>query len=216
MIIQITRKTWRILGIILAIAVAGIIYMFPKILDPIFSRGEETQEETVNEEVSDIVKGVHESTAEASESSEADVCAVHVSGAVMDPDRVWFLPEGSRVSDAIQTAGGALETADLSRLNLAQLLIDGQKVYVPFQGEEADDRIWAEEQETQGSYDMMININTAGKEALMELPGIGNAYAERIIQYRTENGPFSSIEEITNVKGIGEKTFEKFKDRICI
>ena len=214
MIVQITRKTWRIVGIILLISAAGLIYMFPQILDPIFSREEE--EDTAEKAITDPVMD-EETEVETSEPVEAILCAVHVSGAVQDPDRVWFLQEGSRVSDAIQAAGGALDTADVSRLNLAQLLTDGMKIYVPFQGEEdKEDSVWIEESDTQTSGEVRININTAGKEALMELPGIGAAYAERIIQYRAENGPFSSIEEITNVKGIGEKTFEKFKDRICI
>ena len=214
MIVQITRKTWRIVGIILLISAAGLIYMFPQILDPIFSREEE--EDTAEKAITDPVMD-EETEVETSELVEAILCAVHVSGAVQDPDRVWFLQEGSRVSDAIQAAGGALDTADVSRLNLAQLLTDGMKIYVPFQGEEdKEDSVWIEESDTQTSGEVRININTAGKEALMELPGIGAAYAERIIQYRAENGPFSSIEEITNVKGIGEKTFEKFKDRICI
>ena len=211
MIIQITRKTWRIAGIILAIAAAGILYLFPQLLDPVFSKKEDASSEEVLMEAAEPVRAAD---AEESEVSVSDVCAVHVSGAVRHPDQVWYLPEGSRVSDAVEAAGGAVKKADLSQLNLAQPVTDGMKIYVPEKGEIIEhDTAIKEEMPEQNT---LVNINTAGIEELTDLSGIGNVYAERILKYRAENGPFASIEDIMNVKGIGEKTFAKIKDSICV
>ena len=107
-----------------------------------------------------------------------------------------------------------MKKADLSQLNLAQPVTDGMKIYVPEKGEilEHDTAI----KEKMHEQNTLVNINTAGVEELTDLSGIGNVYAERILKYRAENGPFASIEDIMNVKGIGEKTFAKIKDSICV
>ncbi|MBR2263199.1 MAG: helix-hairpin-helix domain-containing protein [Firmicutes bacterium] len=211
MIIQITRKTWRVIGIILVIAIAGILYLFPQLLDPVFSKKNDTSSEEVLMETSESVRAVE---AEESAPSEPAACAVHVSGAVRHPDQVWYLPEGSRVGDAVEAAGGAAKKADLSRLNLAQSVSDGMKIYVPEKGEIIEDDTSVKEEMLEQN--TLVNINTAGVEELTDLSGIGNVYAERILKYRAENGPFASIEDIMNVKGIGEKTFAKIKDSICV
>lgn len=138
---------------------------------------------------------------------------VHVSGAVRNPDAVYYLKEGDRVADAVEAAGGALDTADLSRLNLAGYVQDGQKIYVPEYGETSweSENTGAENQETP-----LTNINLATKIELLELPGIGETYAQRIIDYREAYGPFERIEDIMNVKGIGESKFEDLKNRITV
>lgn len=159
---------------------------------------------------------------------------VHVSGAVKDPDKVWMLPEGSRIADAIEAAGGVLKNADLSLLNLADHLMDGEKIYVPFQGEEAESReliTWPEEKrqpegagnevdnDTPSPSDEtshLTNINSADKIELTELPGIGESIAGRIIEYRNTYGPFKTIEEIMNVSGIGENKFAQIEDLITV
>ncbi|MCR5005519.1 MAG: helix-hairpin-helix domain-containing protein [Clostridiales bacterium] len=211
MIIQITRKTWRILGIVLAIAAAGILYAFPQLLEPVFSK---TKDPVAEEVLTEDVETVCSSDKEITASSEPAVYAVHVSGAVCHPDQVWYLPEGSRVKDAIEAAGGASKKADLSRLNLAQPVTDSMKIYVPKQGEIMKNDLASGESASQEQ--RLVNINTASAEELTSLSGIGTAYAERILQYRAENGPFAAPEDLMNVKGIGEKTFEKIKDRICV
>ncbi len=215
MIIQITRKTWRVAAIILAIALAGLIYLHPQVLDPVFSKKETAEDQAESEEeVSEPLKSVPEEV--SVEEEESTLYAVHVSGAVKNPDQIWYLPEGSRVGDAVEAAGGATKKADLGRLNLAERVYDGQKIYVPRKGEYSESAASSAAEAPGQTGPKLININTAGREELMELSGIGGVYADRILQYRKDHGPFSSIEEICNVQGIGEKTFEKFKDQICV
>lgn len=146
---------------------------------------------------------------------------VDVSGAVAQPG-IYSLAPSSRVEDAINAAGGLLPEAFTSSLNLAAPLSDGSKVLVPEMpsAEEiaasSGDANASAAAAPQSQTVFPININTAAKEALMELPGIGEVKAQSIIDYRTQNGPFTSIEEIQNVSGIGEATFEKLKELITI
>ena len=145
--------------------------------------------------------------------SEVPMIGVHVTGAVVEPDRVYYLSEGARVSDAIEAAGGANAEADLSQLNLAGYIKDGQRIYVPTVGEKIENiaNTAGENQEN-----LLTNINLASKIELLDLPGIGETYAERIIQHREENGPFETIEDIMKVKGIGESKFNDLKDKITV
>ena len=141
---------------------------------------------------------------------------VHVTGAVVNPD-VFSLPAHSRVQDAIEAAGGFLPDAYTTSLNLAKELKDGDKVLVPFTPEEGyildtGENPPAEAQEPE----FPININTASKKDLERLPGIGAVKAQAIIDYREANGPFTSIEQIQNVTGIGPATYEKIKDLITV
>jgi competence protein ComEA len=144
---------------------------------------------------------------------------VYVTGAVLHPD-VYRLPPGSIVKEAIAAAGGTTDDADLNRINLAQELRDQQQLYVPHIGEtEAPPPVTGGEPAPSvggGTPGGKVNINAATVEELDTLPGIGPAIAQRIIDYRTANGPFKSIEEIKNVAGIGDATFEKIKDRITV
>ena len=135
-----------------------------------------------------------------------------MTGAVQNPDKVYYLPEGARVADAIEIAGGAVEGADLSQLNLAAYVKDGQRIRVPFAGESLS----AEEAGTEGQTKHLTNINSATKIELIQLPGIGDTTADKIIAYREEHGGFSSIEELMNVPGIGQTKFESLKDLISV
>ena len=137
---------------------------------------------------------------------------IHVTGAVQNPDKVYYLPEGARVADAIEIAGGAVEGADLSQLNLAAYVKDGQRIRVPFAGESLP----AEEAGPEGQTKHLTNINSATKIELIQLPGIGDTTADKIIAYREEHGGFSSIEELMNVPGIGQTKFESLKDLISV
>ena len=143
---------------------------------------------------------------------------VDIDGAVKNPGVYKFM-EGDRIDDAIIKAGGLLENANTKNINKARLLKDGEKIYVSKEGEknfdiEINDTSIYNTDETIEKNDK-ININTASKEVLMSLDGIGEVYSQRIIEYRN-NIKFSSIEELKLVKGIGEKTFEKIKDIITV
>ena len=143
---------------------------------------------------------------------------VDVSGAVAQPG-TYSLPAPCRVRDAIEAAGGLLPEAFTASLNLAAPLSDGSKVLVPVQQGSADLPDTGGENPVTASSNQTIfpiNINTAPQQDLMELPGIGEIKAQAIIDYRNQNGPFTSIEEIQNVSGIGPATFEKLKDLITI
>ena len=161
-----------------------------------------------------------EETATAEEAKDASddngVLVVDVSGAVASP-AVVELEQGSRVQDAIAAAGGLTEDADISALNRASVCTDGQKIYVPHQGEAPQA---AEGGPTQGAgspaASSLVNINSADEIALDALPGVGPSTARAIIEDREANGPFASIEDLMRVSGIGEKKFEKLKSAICV
>lgn len=131
---------------------------------------------------------------------------VYVCGAV-NKEGVYKLPAGSRIYEAVEMAGGFREDAATSEVNQAEVLQDEARIYIPTFAE----MISAEEEN-----DGKINLNTATKEELMTLPGVGEAKADSIIQYRNENGGFKSIEEIMQISGIKEGLFEKIKDLIKI
>ena len=137
---------------------------------------------------------------------------VYVSGAVKKPD-VYTLAVGSIVKDAMNAAGGPADDADLDRINLAAPLSDGMQVHCPRKGETVSTPPSGSNSTAAAG---PININTATLEQLEALPGIGPAIAQRIIDYRAANGPFKSIEDIKQVKGIGDALFEKIKDSITV
>ena len=144
---------------------------------------------------------------------------VHVVGEVNTPG-VVTLEEGSRIIDAINAAGGKTEDADLSKINLAYIIEDGIQIYVPSITETTS---LSEESEKEIKYitdgpgeDVIVNINTANIEKLQTLPGIGESIAQKIIDYRNENGKFKAIEELKNVSGIGESKYNNIKDKISV
>jgi competence protein ComEA len=137
---------------------------------------------------------------------------VYISGEVNQPD-LYALPKGSRLNDLIQAAGGLKNAAHDPALNLAAILYDGQHVIIVAPDAKSLD---APIPVFPVSEQLKLNINEADREALCDLPGIGNTKAEAIIQYRQTNGPFEEIEDILNVPGIGEYTFEQIKDLICL
>ena len=167
--------------------------------ESVSSSGEETETEEV-----------------PAEPERPEIIWVYVCGAVRDPG-VYGLPAGSRVFEALAAAGGLTEEAEERSLNQAALLTDGEQITVCTREEiEAQGGIQAAapggSEGSSGSG--RVNLNTAGKEELMTLTGIGEARAAAILAYREQNGPFTSIEEIMNIDGIKEKSFEKIKDNI--
>lgn len=152
-------------------------------------------------------------TDEMPEAEETEDVIVDISGAVKNP-MVAQLPAGSRIDDAIKAAGGLIENADISNVNRAQILEDGQKIFIPALGENSVSGKTSVTSKVPGS--QKVNINTATDEELRTIDGVGPATAEKIINYREKNGIFKSVEDIKEVDGIGEKTFEKLKDDICV
>lgn len=143
---------------------------------------------------------------------------VHVSGAV-ENEGIVVLEQGERISDAIEKAGGSKEEADLSKINLAQVLQDGVKVHIPSIND--TEEIYESYESIQGGNmtnqeSGLVNINTATQSQLEELPGIGPSTALKIIEYIEENGKFSKIEDVQNVSGIGESKYNSMKDFIMV
>ena len=148
--------------------------------------------------------------------------AIHIIGEVKNEGLI-YLPEGSRVADAIQEVGGETKEADLSQVNLAYELQDGQKLYIPNKNEKIEAYIinengnnGVESEELEEGGKKKVNINTATQNELDELPGIGPVIAQRIIEYREENGDFQKIEDLQNVKGIGDAKYEEIKESVTV
>ena len=145
---------------------------------------------------------------------------VHVAGAVVRPG-LYDLPEGSRVMDAIEAAGGLVAEADKNGLNLAARVEDAERLDVPYVSgyvPEGDQGFAVISDGTPSPFagEDLVNINTASPEELDGLPGIGPTTAQKIIAYRDEHGPFARIEDIVNVSGIGSATYEDIKDLITV
>lgn len=138
---------------------------------------------------------------------------VDIGGQVKNPG-VYTVKEGTRLFEVIEKAGGLTEDAFIDQVNRAEVVTDGQKIVIPSAG---DVQQSLPQQTSSGkNVSGLVNINSADSQTLQEIPGVGPATAEKIIAYRTENGRFSSIEDLKNVSGIGDKTFEKMKDKITV
>lgn len=134
---------------------------------------------------------------------------VHVCGAVVCPG-VYELNEGSRVIDAVDMAGGFAGDAAQDTVNLAAFLTDATRLYIPREGEET---CFAEDTE---AADGRVDINHAGRDELMSIPGIGGSRADAIIEYREKHGGFKDVEDIRNVSGIKDGVFQKIRDHIRV
>ncbi len=166
----------------------------------------------------DSSPGDDESSAKSSSAAEV---YVDVDGAVVRPG-VYRLKDGARVSQAIDAAGGLTAEADVTGLNRASKVTDGQKIYVPTVGEQqAAAAVGGAESGAAttpgaGSSSELVNINTASAAELQTLSGIGPSMAQSIIDERTKNGAFASVDDLMRVSGIGEKKLAKIKDCICV
>ena len=150
---------------------------------------------------------------------------VHVAGAVASPG-VRRLPPGSRVVDALDAAGGALPDAELARVNLAAPLVDGQQVYVPKPGEQPPVAAGAGVPGGAGAGGAagsggaipgtLVNLNTATAEQLDTLPGVGPTTAAAIIAHRDQHGPFTSVDQLVDVRGIGAAKLAQLRDLVAV
>lgn len=197
------NKNLIIICVCFIILVLGIFYASfkDKLVDEEYTFEDdvvETKEEKVVEEVKIII---------------------HVAGEVNNPG-IISLKQGSRIIDAIESAGGLTENAEISNVNLAYELEDAQKIYIPSIYDLEEIAVIQENSENILSSGVKknskVNINKANEGELQNLTGIGLSIAKRIVQYRNENGNFKNLEDIKNVSGIGDSKYENIKDEICI
>ncbi len=199
------------------------VFTGEKLNEQSITEAEILPEDRASEEVITVAE-TPEPTAES-----ADIL-VHVCGNVNSPG-VYSLSPGSRIYEAVEMAGGFTEEADNSLINLADRLTDGMQIYVPAltedENETARQYIRPAEGAPETGADLntgtgsgnagsRVNINTASKDELMTLSGVGESRADAIIAYRTENGSFASTEEIMNISGIKDGLFGKIKDKITV
>ena len=164
-----------------------------------------------------VINEFYEESFETNEDTSHEII-IHITGCVQNPGIVTIL-EGSRIIDVISAAGGATSDADLSKINLAYIVSDAQKIHIP----STDDNLTESNYITNSAGENIIesesnsptiNINTASQSELETLPGIGPSTAIKIINHRTENGNFKKIDDIMNVPGIGESKFNSLKEYI--
>lgn len=198
--------SWKVIGMALVI-VAVIAFCGGNLYQEWRAEGEGL---TLVQE--DATAGETAADSAAPENASGEV-VVHVAGAVSSPG-VYTLPADSRVDDAVRAAGATAD-ADLSQLNLAQKLADGQKITVPAAGETpapADNAAPSDSSQSGA----LININTATQEELETLPSIGEVRAQAILAYREEHGGFRTTDELMEVSGIGEKIFADISPHITV
>lgn len=166
--------------------------------------GEQIIQTTENKHSSNVV------LSDENDSDESNLIWVHVCGQVKNPG-VYSFPEGSRVFDAVEAAGGFTEHADKDSVNLAMTLVDEGKIYIASKEERNESSDSADSQS-----DGKINVNTATLDQLMTLPGIGEKRAESILKLREERGSFQTVEELLEAEGIKEGIFDQIKDFIKV
>lgn len=195
--------------------IVGSIVFLLLLLSLFFFQDDQTQDALVIEPMTDedsITNDMIETTEESS------TIWVDVKGEVKHPG-VYEMEAHSRVKDVIEQAGGLLDDANETAVNMAELLYDEMVVFVPkvySEEDGADVGEGVEAVDTAPTMPSKVRINTATKEELMTLPGIGEAKANVIIEYREANGRFSKPEDLLNISGIGEKTLENFADQIIV
>ena len=193
------KKRIKILLVILAVVAAGIIYSFL------------AKTETAASDEPESALMAEESSETTENESTAHLVCVHVCGAVESPG-VYYLEEGSRIHEAVTLAGGLKENAAGEYINLAQMISDGQQIYIPDIDEVKEGTPFIPSSVDDG----LVNINTASLSELKTIPGIGDTKAEAIISYRENVAVFASVEDIKNVAGIKESLYEKIKDFIKV
>ena len=199
---NINKNQLVIAGIVITMIIIVVIY--------IFSIKPQTNENYENLEIEDVSK--------TEEKVEITKIKVHIAGSVVT-EGIIELEEGARVADAIKEAGGTTADANTKKINLAQKLQDGQKIYIPNQNvteEDIMENLGETIEENRINSSSKVNINTATQTELELLSGIGPSIASKIISYRKENGKFKTIEDIKNVPGIGEAKFNSIQDQITV
>lgn len=204
-----TQKSIAIVAVIILVVISGTLYI----------RQEKATEINLGQAI-ELKEAAAPTPAQVQEETKPEEISVYICGNVKSPG-VVKVKEGTRLDEAIAMVGGANEKADLNAVNLAYRLEDEDMVYIPAKGEKPQgtgSTITGVNtvKEVAVNKPGKLNINTAGESELETLDGVGTATARAIIQYRNQKGPFKSIEEIKNVKGIGDSKFNSIKDDITI
>jgi competence protein ComEA len=206
----------KIIATTIIIAISIILYITKSFITNdnigISENGTSDQLTTSN---SSIISTTNEASNVIDESTIIPQIIIDISGEVLEP-KIITLPEGSRVYEAIQLAGGLKKTAAIDEINQAAILNDGEKIIIPKIGAQNISNNTSTTNNTLSNSKRLININTADAELLDSIQGVGPTTAQNIINYRTNIGKFTKIEDIKNVTGIGDKTFEKLKGQICV
>lgn len=216
--INISQKQLIIIGIIGGVIILIIGYL-------IYSKIEDNSYEQFNI----ISEEQFTNTIENVENEDDEIIVIHIAGQIKKPG-IIKIKEGARIADIIEKAGGLTEKANIDNINLAYIVEDGQKIIIPSKEdkeeietittENGDGIITDNAQNTSVSKGntttSKININNANMEELQTLSGIGEATANKIIEYRKENGNFKTIEDIKNVPGIGNAKYEEIKEKIKV
>lgn len=193
------------LGVIVIIVIGSVIY---------YNHCRE------NNSINENTEEIYYETKEKEEEQE-NFIIIHITGEIKTPG-IIKIKENSRLADAIEAAGGLTENADINKINLAYIISDGQKIYIPNINDKTEDYVNSEAgngviiENMESNNKKLVNINTATQAELETLTGIGASTALKIINYRKENGKFNNIEEIKNVSGIGEAKYEVIKNNICV
>ena len=222
---MIDLKNKKIIGLVTTTIIIFIVSIFLYKQKSSSAFKEEYMTEIFEEESNDnmeYTETLEEDTTIINEDSiDRNKIIVEIKGEVAKPD-VYQLEEGSIIKDLIDMAGGVTEEADLSRINRAEELLNHELIIIGNINDETESSVvqnnstYSSNGNNSDKVSTLININTADLEQLKEITGIGNIKAQSIIDYREANGGFKSLEELKNVDGIGDKTFEKIKEQITL
>ena len=222
---MIDLKNKKIIGLVIITIIIFIVSIFLYKQKSSNAFKEEYMMEIFEEESNDnmeYTETLEEDTTIINEDSiDRNKIIVEIKGEVAKPD-VYQLEEGSIIKDLIDMAGGLTEEADLSRINRAEELLNHELIIIGNINDETESSVvqnnstYSSNGNNSDKGSTLININTADLEQLKGITGIGNIKAQSIIDYREANGGFKSLEELKNVDGIGDKTFEKIKEQITL
>ncbi|HET9222598.1 MAG TPA: ComEA family DNA-binding protein [Roseiflexaceae bacterium] len=204
------------LAVILGVAILGFVFLNPATSTPSSAELDSSANDqaTAFEEMA-LETEPPEIEAKPNSSEAPTYVIVYISGAVQQPD-VYQVPAVARVKDVVLAAGGLTEDAAIDEINLADRVVDAQHIHIRRQGESSSSPPSASDDTAGEGPGGPLNLNTASAADLDDLPGIGLSIAERIIEYRTTNGPFKAIEDLQNVKGIGPALFAKLAPLVAI
>ncbi|MGE7605462.1 helix-hairpin-helix domain-containing protein [Peribacillus frigoritolerans] len=206
----ILKRKMTMITVAAAFVAAGIYF---------FSQQEEDPADT--EDIFSVTAKEAEMEQSVNEVAEPEIIKVDVKGAVKSPG-IFTAQAGDRVIDLISAAGSFTEKADTDKVNFAQIIEDQMVIYVPEVGEEVNGNLeniqvgTSGDAVTKGTSGGLVNLNTATQEDLQTLTGIGPSKANAILEYRETVGKFKEVDELKQVTGIGDKTFERLRDSISV